>query len=140
MGPPRLQHLRTDIRIALDELGYMAVIDPGQVMQDEDLAGGCVAGPDPDRRAGHGDDHLRHRLRHRFDDHRETAGLIERDRVPGYLDRPFGGPALAFATEGGRSAGESDMTHHRDSGVDDRLCALTEVLPPSELDRIAAGF
>ena len=122
-----------------------ALADPEQVVEHEHLAVGRRAGADADHDRGvHvGHDLGRHGARHRLEDDREAAGVLQGERLAGDARRGLAGPALgAVAAERGRRLRrEADVAHDRDPGAHDRAGAGDRHrVAALELDGVGAGL
>src|SRR3954454_23049367 len=137
-------HLVLDVRVALDEPRAQALADPEQVVEDQDLAVGRRAGADPDDDRLHlGHDLGRHGARHRLEDDREAARVLQRERLARDPRRALAGPSLrAPASERRRGLRrEADVAHDRDARAHDRPGARDRHLVAAlELDRVRAGL
>jgi hypothetical protein len=134
-------HLGLELGVALGEARGHPVVDPEQVVEDEDLAVGGRPGADSD----HGDVEALHELvghgrRDGLEDDGEASRLLERDRVVSDRERPLRRPALGpITTECGRRLRrEADVPHDGNARVDDGASALGARTPALELDGVAA--
>src|ERR1700758_3432037 len=112
-------------------------------MEDEYLAVGVGPGADPDyRNLDTFDQLLRDGSWDRLENDRETAGILERERVTGHLEGTLGRTALRAVTaeRGGGLRRQANVAHDRDAGVNDRPGALDARPAAFELDRVAAGL
>src|SRR5579884_2657232 len=90
-------HLGLYLPVAFGEPGGVAVVDPEQVVEHQDLSVGGGTGADADDRDLEPlHDRLGHRRRDRFEHDCETAGLLERKRVACDGERALCGTSLGL--------------------------------------------
>src|SRR3954451_2800044 len=141
VGLDAAHHRLLEVRVPLDELRPVPVVDAQQVVVDQHLAVGRRPRADPDDRYLHRrHDRAGHVSRDRLEYDREAAALLERDGVVEYGAGALGGAALgAVAAERGRGLRrQGDVAHARHTGVDDRTGALCHRAAALELDGVAA--
>ena len=119
------------------------VAEADQVGDDLDLAAAAGAGADADRRDPQAlGDGRRELLRDELEDHREGAGLLDRERVGDERARLVEGLALDadLADRVDRLRRQADVAHHRDAGTDERLDDPRRPDAALDLDRLGAGL
>ena len=139
----RLENLSVQVRILFHELWREPVKKSQHVMHDQQLTVAGQSGADRDDRNPRSfSDDRRNLRRNRFQQNRERAGRFQR---LGILDQPirrFGAAPLRLETAKSRYrlGSQADMTHDRDSGIDNRLYRFGHDCAAFELHRIGTGL